>query len=213
MEEFNSSTERLAHIIENSGLSQRRFAMECGIDPSNITKILNGTINLSVSVAKKIEERFGYNSMWLIKGVGKAKDDISKRIKGSIPFFSEIPVSAGSAELANTELSNSAAQYISIPGLATASYAFPVIGCSMEPTIKAGDIIAVSEINSWERVDPDKIYMILTHDDRMIKHLATDDEDKDSLWCLSDNESYPKFRIYKTDIIRLWKVVFHGRIL
>lgn len=214
MEEFGNAAERLAYIIDSSGISQRSYAMGAGIDPSNFSKIVNGKKELPMSVARRIEKTYGISSHWLIKGTGDMmKRNPFEKEKDSIPFYNDLQVSAGKEYLALSPASEVPSQYICIPGLSSASYAFPVIGCSMEPTIKAGDIIAVREMDRLDRLDPDKIYMILTRDDRMIKHLAVDNDDDSYLWCLSDNENYPKFRILKSEVLRMWKVVFHGRIL
>ena len=31
--------------------------------------------------------------------------------------------------------------------------------------------MVVDELNQWDKIDPDKIYLIFTNDERMIKHL------------------------------------------
>ena len=101
--------------------------------------------------------------------------------------------------------------WIKLPEVFSSIGAFPVVGCSMEPDIHAGDFIAVSPLENWERIDPDKIYMIITRDDRMIKHLSSDEENPDILWCISPN--YPKFKIFKSEILSILKITFHGKIM
>jgi phage repressor protein C with HTH and peptisase S24 domain len=81
----------------------------------------------------------------------------------------------------------------------------------MKPEIYPGDIIGVSKIDRWEKVDPDKVYMIITHEERMLKHLRTDNERNDILWCISPN--YKEFSIQKEDIKTIYKVVFVGRLM
>lgn len=76
--------------------------------------------------------------------------------------------------LANIEQRENPESWIKFPGVDADGW-FPVIGCSMEPKIFAGDIVGVKQIDNWERTDPYKTYMIITQDDRMIKHLETDD--------------------------------------
>jgi len=82
---------------------------------------------------------------------------------------------------------------------------FPVIGCSMEPKIHAGDVIGAARMDSWERIDPDKIYFIITQYDRMIKYLQTDEFDPEILWAVSTN--HPRFKIYVGDIVKIYHVV------
>lgn len=127
-----------------------------------------------------------------------------------IPFYENLPVSAGQADLIHITQGEHPTGYISLPGV-SAIAAFPVVGCSMEPEIKPGDFIAVSPMTSLDSVDPDKTYMIITDDDRMIKHLLADPSDPSILWAHSPN--YPRFPIQKTAIKALYKIQFHGRIL
>lgn len=127
-----------------------------------------------------------------------------------IPYFKEIPVSAGRAALMDVENEENAVGFIKIAGV-NGKMAFPVVGCSMEPVIHAGDIVVVDEINSWDRIDPDKIYLIFTHEDRMIKHLETDEENDEILWCVSPN--YKRFTVSKAEILKIYKVTFYGRLV
>lgn len=150
---------------------------------------------------------------WLIRGEGpmlKSENPqpvINYEHKG-IPFYSELPVSAGTLEVILQD--SEPAGFIDLPGI-TATALFPVVGCSMKPEINPGDVIGITQLDSWERLDPDKIYLVITHEDRMIKHLAIDEEDNSILWCLSPN--YPKFKINKSDIKYIYKVSFCGKLL
>lgn len=134
---------------------------------------------------------------------------LAEPIAGATPFYEDMPVSAGEGELATALGSMKPTGWISMPGMPKSIGAFPVVGCSMEPDIKAGDFIAVAEVERWEAVDPEKVYMVITRDDRMIKHLAVDEENEDFLWCISPN--YPRFKVYKSDILFIYRVTFHGR--
>jgi phage repressor protein C with HTH and peptisase S24 domain len=133
-----------------------------------------------------------------------------EKIKGSIPYYNNLPVSAGRMDLAQQTESEEPSGYMLIPNV-SAERLLPVVGCSMEPKIKAGDIVGVNTVNNWDRVEPDKIYMIITKDDRMIKRLRVDDKDDSILWCVSDN--YKEFKIYKDEIIHIFHVVYHGEII
>ena len=158
------------------------------------------------------------NYDWLLTGEGvmlTTDDNITHAIvmkeesKGSVPFYGDLPVSAGQQDLATMLENQKPTGWINLPGMPASIGAFPVIGCSMEPDIKPRDFISIAQIDRWEAVDPDKIYMIITNDDRMIKHLAVDEESDEFLWCLSPN--YPKFKVYKSDIRIIYRVTFHGR--
>lgn len=133
------------------------------------------------------------------------------RVEGAIPYYGDLLVSAGEWDLAKIQKIEKPSGWIKLPEVFSAIGAFPVVGCSMEPDIHAGDFIAVSPLENWDRIDPDKIYMIITHDDRMIKHLSSDEENPDILWCISPN--YPKFKIFKSEVLSILKITFHGKIM
>lgn len=130
--------------------------------------------------------------------------------RGYSPFYSELQVSAGQYDLATIEQTEEAESWIKIPGV-TAEAWFPVVGCSMEPKIYAGDMVGVVSLNRWDRLDPDKIYMIITHEDRMIKRLEIDESNPDVLWAVSTNLA--RFKIYVEDIKKIFHVVWAGRLV
>lgn len=216
MEEFNSLSARLNHIVDTSGKTKTKFAADCDVNPSNFSKMLKGELGVSFTTAKKIEKVYGYSADWLLKRRGEMMVKVwnAEEAKADgIPYYDELPVSAGSYDLATIPIDERPTKFVTFPGLSEGQFAFPVIGCSMEPTIKAGEVIVVTEVNNWERVDPDKVYLIITVDDRMIKHLSSDNENKNILWCISDNENYSRFSIFKSEIKKIYRVTFHGSLL
>lgn len=136
------------------------------------------------------------------------KQVIENSQKAGKPYFDELPVSAG--RLDTFVQTASPTGYVDLPGVCAQAF-FPVVGCSMKPEINPGDVIGVTQIDSWETVDPDKIYLIVTTYDRMIKRLAIDENDNNILWCISNN--YPKFKIYKSDIQHIYRVTFCGKLM
>lgn len=78
---------RFQMILDESGLSNRKFAASLGLSPSNITEIMNGRIRtLSGLLTKGMESRYGVNLDWLQNGEGN-------------PYLSSITVS-GKEEIA-----------------------------------------------------------------------------------------------------------------
>lgn len=181
---------------------------------------INEGANITIETITSILDYFpDVSSEWLLKGDGNMfkKSEMTdmpiqhnEHIKGSIPFYKDLPVSAGESGLSEVTTIEKPSGYMQIPDV-SAERLFPVIGCSMLPTIKPGDIIGVNRVVRMDRVDPDKIYMIITREERMLKRLRIDNEDDSVLWCVSDN--YKEFKIYKSDIISVFHVVYHGELL
>ncbi|SHK69161.1 XRE family transcriptional regulator [Epilithonimonas mollis] len=137
----------------------------------------------------------------------KFADNVNLSEQGA-PFY-PLPVSAGTVSELHKE-KYEATGFISMPGVSCKAY-FPVIGCSFSDIIKPGDIIGIDFIDKWERLDPDCIYFIITHDQRMIKRLQDHPEDPEKLLCISPN--YRDFPIWKSEIKVIHKVVFYGRLV
>ena len=134
----------------------------------DITQSGNGNNNANIGSGTQTnnDNRSYYN------GCGNEENAVklAEPIAGATPFYEDMPVSAGEGELATALGSMKPTGWISMPGMPKSIGAFPVVGCSMEPDIKAGDFIAVAEVERWEAVDPEKVYMVITRDDRMINH-------------------------------------------
>jgi hypothetical protein len=122
-----------------------------------------------------------------------------------IPFW-DIEVTAGRT-LLEIIGKNSPDGYVSgLPGAECAENILPVTGTSMEPEITSGAIIGVRKINNWDTLNTERIYLIITREDRMIKRIEHDDVNQNILWCVSPN--YSRFKIYKEDIIEIHRVCF-----
>lgn len=134
-----------------------------------------------------------------------------EHVDGSIPYYEDLPVSAGQQDLALIQATEKPSGWIKPAEVLTAIGAFPVVGCSMEPFIHQGDFVTVAPVDNWDRVDPDKVYMIITVSDRMIKHLSQDEENDEIIWGISPN--YPRVKIYKNEIKAVFRITFHGKLM
>jgi len=121
-----------------------------------------------------------------------------------------LKVSAGQYDLAVIEKNEEPESWIKFPGIIAEAW-FPIIGCSMEPKIYAGDTLGVVKIEHWEKVDPDKIYLVITIYDRMIKQLVVDENSNEYLWAVSLN--HPRIKVLYSEIITIYRVVWAGRLV
>ena len=71
--------DRIRQILKEHKLKQKQFASAIGVTESYISKLLkNPNIRLSQSLAVLIEEKYGYNSGWVLNGTGPKLKQISK---------------------------------------------------------------------------------------------------------------------------------------
>ena len=228
--------DRLFEVMEALGLSDYRVYTDVPeITKNMMTKLRNGeTKDASSKILepfckhyKKVNPSYlliGDGQMFLSDNTTHPNIDLDDKVptqkgnearltkeqtKGAVPFYGDLPVSAGQNDLAKMLDNMKPTGWLKMDNMPSSIGTFPVIGCSMEPDIKQGDFVSITPVDRWEKIYPDNIYMIITRDDRMIKHLAIDENDDEILWCISPN--YPKFKIEKSEILQLYRVVFHGR--
>lgn len=162
------------------------------------------------------------NSDWLLTGKGEmlksntsiiqpvpmpltvAEPSVDYGEKG-IPYW-DLPVSAGKSVVDIVGKKKPDGYIYNLPGADRAENIFPVIGMSMGEEVPEGSIIGVCKMNRWESLNTERIYMIITRDDRMVKRIAYDEDNEDFIWCVSPN--YPRFKVSKEEIIEIQRVCF-----
>lgn len=203
--------DRMLALVDYTKLSKRKFQESIGVSNSYIQNISEG---IGADVLNRITIQYPeINTHWLITGEGKmlregSEYELKETPQMGVPYYEELPVSAGQLEVLLQ--SSKPTGYINVPGL-RAQALFPVVGCSMKPEINPGDVVGVEVLNNWDSIDPDKVYMIITSDDRMIKHLELDDEDGEILWCVSPN--YKRFKIAKSNIKAIYRICYVGKLM
>lgn len=195
---------RVAYLLNLKKMSVNSASRLFKIPQRTLNRQVNEDSRVGVELVYTLLDQFPEVSpRWLLFGEGDITDIRTTAKDGAAPFYSDLPVTAGnkdSFDPANEIPSG----YISMPQW-RAEFYFPVSGTSMEPEIHSGDIIGVNRVESLRDVDPDKIYMIVTNEQRMIKRCHNDERNSDILWCVSPN--YPSFAILKRDICAMFHVV------
>lgn len=75
---MSTLAERLATVVEESGLSQTAFADEIGVSQGFVSQVRYGRSNLSPRTAKMIETKFGVSAEWLLTGTGTRQIKFSR---------------------------------------------------------------------------------------------------------------------------------------
>ncbi|WP_455590478.1 S24 family peptidase [Bacteroides sp.] len=125
----------------------------------------------------------------------------------AVPYYN-LPVSAGALGVLESNVYTTEPDgYLDLPAFDGCEAVFPVTGVSMEPLLSSGDLIGIRSVEnlsrSWEFIQTDVIYLIITREDRMIKFIerATDE---DYIVCKSPNAG--AFKVFKGDILKLYRV-------
>jgi len=199
--------ERVLYISDYYGISREKFFENLGFSYANFKGTQKNTSLNSDALATILSKYPEVNSNWLITGEGEMlkANPLEMDINRGVPYWN-LPVSAGRSIIDIIGKTNPDGYISGLPGADMAESILPVIGTSMEPEILNGAIVGVRKMNNWETLNTERIYLIITRDDRMVKRIEYDLEKEDILWCVSPN--YPKFKIYKSDIIDIERVCF-----
>ena len=198
--------DRILNVFKAKKINVNRASKMLNIPQRTLNRQLNESGKIGMELVYSLLNTFSdISPAWLLLGQGEmfVETDGFAAIKGAAPYYSNLPVMAGYKEAFDPSREKPTG-YISMPGL-SAQFYFPVSGTSMEPEIHSGDIVGVNRVESLRDIDPDKIYMIVTNESRMIKRCHSDENDDDIMWCVSPK--YPSFKINKKDICAMFHVV------
>lgn len=203
-------------------MAQAEVASKLGVRPQYLNAIMNGRRNASEKFVAKFCDKLNVNPNDLLaimqnyaSGVDSRQDEngASNQVlefsgdipTGAVPFW-DLPVSAGKSVVDIVGKKTPDGYIKDLPGLDLAENILPVYGMSMEPEVSEGALIGVRKMHSYETLNTERIYLIITAEDRMIKRIEHDLNNSNILWCVSPN--YPRFKIYKADIIDIQRVCF-----
>ncbi len=198
--------ERVLSVFKAKKINVNRASKLLGIPQRTLNRQVNEDGKVGMELVYSLLNTFpDVSPSWLVLGQGEMLQDADaiEAFNDASPYYSDLPVTAGLKDAFDPSREKPTG-YISMPNWAAQFY-FPVSGTSMEPEIHSGDIVGVNKVESLREVDPDKIYMIVTNESRMIKRCHTDENDDSVMWCVSPN--YPAFKIKKTDICAMFHVV------
>ena len=179
--------ERVVEVLKAKGLNVNRASKLFGMPQRTLNRQVNEDGKIAMELMYSILDCFPEISpLWLILGEGSMfRENNLQQECVSAPFFSDLPVSAGLRDSFDPSMER-ANGFISLPSQ-QANFYFPVSGTSMEPEVFSGDIVGVVRVEPSDRISPEAIYMIVTNENRMIKHCYIDDNNPELLWCVSPN--------------------------
>ena len=208
---------RIEKLVWESKLTPRRFAIEVGIDTSNFSRKLKGTLPWTINDINRISEKLRVRKGWLLDGEGqmmKAPDEILDQIPAmptrsydahaGVPFFN-VEFELG-FDILGTDNRNTPDYMIDFKPYNTADCWCTSKGNSMYPTISGGDIIAMKKIEDFHILMNNEIYGIITINGlRTIKRVR---DNGNTITLIPDNKNgYDEQTIEKKDVMHVFQVL------
>lgn len=208
---------RIEKLVWESKLTPRRFAIEVGIDTSNFSRKLKGTLPWTINDINRISEKLRVRKGWLLDGEGqmmKAPDEVLDQIpamptrsydaRAGVPFFN-VEFELG-FDILGTDNRSTPDYMIDFKPYNTADCWCTSKGNSMYPTISGGDIIAMKKIEDFHILMNNEIYGIVTVNGlRTIKRVK---DNGDTITLIPDNKNgYDEQTIEKKDVMHVFQVL------
>lgn len=203
MDRTDTIISRLRQLMEQRGLSQGRFARLIGIDPSNLSKHLNGHLPVTDALVNKVVVELDVPKNWLL-----GETDVLSKPKSQAqgtPVY-DIDVTAGFTEFSRLFTADRIVGHISLPQISPDSVVVRVSGDSMEPVINRDSLVAISRNDSRANVFWGQIYVVVMDDYRMVKFVRRDSSDESKLVLRSANSDYDDMIVDRRDVRGLYLV-------
>ncbi|MDE6859126.1 MAG: helix-turn-helix domain-containing protein [Duncaniella sp.] len=209
--------DRLRHIMQLKRMTQRQMAQLLRIDPSNLSKVMNGKLPFTEGLINRIVVDLGISKSWLRDGVGvpyekqsSARDIIlpepikAVAVPQGTPVY-DIDVTAGCRSLSSLFGEINPVGTIDIPGISAGAHIVKVRGDSMSPRISNGGYVAIRPIRDLRNIFWGQIYVVELEEFRLVKYLRRH-SDVSMVILHSDNPEYDDMEVLRSDIKALYLV-------
>lgn len=210
---------RVRHLMQVRHLSQRQLAKLLRLDPSNLSKVINGKLPFSEGLVNRMVADLGVSKRWLRDGEGLPfdKPQLARELSqtdGSaiglscaaegVPVY-DLDVTAGCRNLEDIFGHINPVGTLNLPGIASGSSVVKVSGDSMAPRIANGGYIAIRPISDLRNIFWGQIYVVELPDYRMVKYLRRH-HDASMVILHSENPDYDDMDVMRSDIRSLYLV-------
>ena len=163
--------QRLKLIRKTLGLTQEQLARKLGIGKTALSMIETGKTRLSQRNRNILIQELNINPEWLEDGNGEmfnASPELTNAFKlrtdselplQSVPLYS-IEGTAGLVPLFRDRSTQTPVNYIHIPNLPKCDGAIYVVGDSMYPLLKSGDIVLYKQLRDIEDIFWGDMYLL-----------------------------------------------------
>ncbi len=197
--------ERFKLIRKELGMTQDKLAGYLGVGKAALSMIETGKAGLSSRNLNIMVQEFGVNAEWVETGEGEmfnAQSNVSKFLLRtdssialqSVPLYS-IEGTAGLVPLFSKSEAMKPVNYIHIPNLPKCDGAIHIVGDSMYPLLKSGDIVLYKQLSDISDIFWGDMYLTSIDLDGeefiSVKYIQKHD-DPNYVWLVSQNAHYAK---------------------
>ena len=215
--EQESVSDRLRAFIASRKMSIRSFERKCGLSNGFVKQVTSNTSAERVEQILQVFPELDRN--WLLYGKGdmyyakvehlEEKKENTNNVgseRVGTPVY-EIDATCGQNSRPLEFAEDNILGYVDLPSVSKFAKIIRANGDSMSPVVKNGDYVAIREIFDMQSIFYGQIYVVITEEYRMIKHIRKYEQDEQNYVLLrSDNEDYDDIVLEKKKILKLFIV-------
>ncbi len=205
--------ERFRQIRKKLEMTQEQLAQRLGVGKAALSMIETGKAGLSSRNLNILVQEFNVNAEWVETGKGNmfsAEPDLKKfmlRTDSAVPLQSvplySIEGTAGLVPLFTNPNGAKPVNFIHIPNLPKCDGAIYIVGDSMYPLLKSGDIVLYKQVLDMSDIFWGDMYLMSIDMDGeefiSVKYIQKHDDDR-YVWLVSQNQHYAKKELEKSRI-------------
>ncbi len=209
---------RLRHIMQLRHLTQRRLAGLLRLDPSNLSKVMNGKLPFTEGLANRVVVDLGISKAWLLRGEGVpfekpvpmlelecGPEDLATRCVGEGTPVYDIDVTAGCRSLTSVFGEIYPVGQVNLPEIPDNCCLVKVRGDSMSPRIMPGGYVAIRQVMDMRNIFWGQIYVVELDELRLVKFVRRH-SDPDKIILHSENPAYDDMDVSRDDIRSMYIV-------
>lgn len=206
--------EDLKSYFDDKGMSQVDIAEKLGVSKAYVNALLSGRSAFGKKQAEIWENNFGLSKTWLLTGEGEMlKSDTAQSGKDGQDEGKDddrvclLPVEAMAGPLQDFSMGVELGHCRKIKSpVKGADWAIQISGSSMEPYLRSGMIIYIRKI-SGRFIPWGEVMVMDTYDGVVVKEIYPVEDDPEVVEARSTNPKFPPFRIEKSLIIGIYRVL------
>lgn len=208
---------RLRHIMQLRHLTQRRLADILRLDPSNLSKVMNGKLPFTEGLINRLVVDLGISKGWLKNGEGLpfgkpseardltvAEELLPQHVGEGTPVY-DLDVTAGCRSLASLFGEINPVGRVFMPGIPDNCFLLKVRGDSMSPRIQPGGYVALRHVADMRNIFWGQIYVVELDELRLVKFVRRH-PDASKIILHSDNPEYDDMEVDRSDVRSMYIV-------